>query len=164
MRTCFKEPSMTMTTWTLWLWLFPRCRRTNWVRRAVRYRERVGGGVTNKAIACQCSYSLPSTWPTLIRHDHRGDGCRRLKIVLKFYNYRWSEDKLQLGTILGTFVPRYLQWHCSPGTSAGSHLFFSYMQSAFNRNLIWARAKSRFKLIQHWLCSWALIAPNWGLQ
>lgn len=51
-------------------------------------RERVGGGVTNKAIACQCSYSLPSTWPTLIRHDYRGDGCRRLKIVLKFYNYR----------------------------------------------------------------------------
>lgn len=63
----------------------------------------VGGwGVTNTAIACQCSYNtfiVPSTWPTLIRHGDHRDGCRRLKIVLKFYNYRWSEDKLQLGTI-----------------------------------------------------------------
>lgn len=45
MRTCLKEPSMTMTTWTLWLWLWliPRCKRTSWVRGTIGYRERGGG-------------------------------------------------------------------------------------------------------------------------
>lgn len=105
MRTCFKEPSMTMTTWTLCdsdcesdcslgAGERPECE--------LQWGTVRGVGVTNTAIACQCSYNVPSTWPTLIRHGDHRDGCRRLKIVLKFYNYRWSEDKLQLGTILGT--------------------------------------------------------------